>query len=39
VAKAIAHADPRLSVPAKLVMNEPIASALPEGSGNVEASA
>ena len=37
VAEAIVHADPRLSVAAKLTMTEPIAAALPEGSRNVEA--
>ena len=36
-AEAIVHADPRLSVAAKLGETEPIAAALPEGSGNVGA--
>ena len=36
-AQAIANADPKLEVAAKLAKTEPIAAALPEGSDNVEA--
>lgn len=34
---AIAHQDPKLTVAAHLANSEPIAAALPQGSGNVEA--
>jgi polar amino acid transport system substrate-binding protein len=36
-ALAIAHNDPHLSIAARLANTEPIAAALPEGSGNVDA--
>ncbi len=36
-AEAIAHDDPHLAVAARLADTEPIAAALPKGSGNVEA--
>jgi polar amino acid transport system substrate-binding protein len=36
-AEAIAHDDPHLAVAARLANTEPIAAALPKGSGNVEA--